>query len=148
MLKAVAGGGRPSAPITQSGEFLVTLSGLSNPPQTEFEWNLIAGSLVALTCKGTGLWTSNSTDLAIPVGTLPQAIRPFFGLTVPCGVVNNNQPFMGRAVIASQGAGGAGGITFDCPTADGNFTLDSFTASGTKGIPLGATILYPLTADL
>lgn len=147
MLRAVAPvPASPGAgpPVTQYGSFDVQLVGLVPAIPTMFRWMLIAETFVVITAIGNGLWTSNSTGLTIPAGTLPQAIRPGFAPNVSCVVVSNNLPLMGRAIIASRGAGAEGGVFFACPDADGVLKEEGFAATGTKGLPLGTTFMYPL----
>lgn len=122
--------------------FTPTWSGFSAAPSGDISY-INFGAFVMMWRASALTGTSNATDLKIT--NLPAAIKPATGVRkVPCIVMNNGLSVSGAAEPDS-----AGDIDFyiEVPnTADATVDLgaNSFKNSGTKGLPGGWMIMYPL----
>lgn len=114
--------------------FTGTLTGMTATTNLAVKYIIDSRSVVTLSVAGTG--TSNSTSMTM-TGLPTQIIPPTVGSTVPCLLTDNGTTnLIGWATVNT-----AGTITFGLGA---NPNTTGFTAAGTKGLPSGWTITYPL----
>lgn len=119
--------------VNQSGEFTGSLSGYASPLTPSVMW-LKNGGLATVFIEANTTGTSNAATMVLT--TLPDEITPTKDVRVPVILQDNGSVSIGEAYIdASDNQ-----ITFGLNVG----TVGGFTASGTKGFPIGTQITYPL----
>jgi hypothetical protein len=123
-----------------SGSFTGTLTGYASPPTGTVAYQVIANN------QGTGKFASLYVAAAI-TGTsnantftmtgLPAAVRPTAATYAQMCVVTDNT----ISVVALASISSAGTITFGMGA---GFSSTGFTTSGTKALPTGWSLIYPL----
>jgi hypothetical protein len=114
--------------------FTGTLTGMTTTITGTVRYIVNSRSLATLQGAFTG--TSNSTSMTL-TGLPAQVTPPTIGTTVPCLLEDNGTAtLIGWASINTSGV-----ITFGLGA---NPNTSGFTGSGTKGLPSGWTITYPL----
>lgn len=123
------------------GSFTGTLTGMSAATTGTVTYRITAnsagtGKLCTLYVASAITGTSNTT--ALTMTGLPAAVSPSGAVRVPCELTDNTTGFViALAIIAASGTT----ITF---AVDQPFSATGFTSSGTKELPAGWNITYPL----
>lgn len=120
-----------------TGSFTGTLNGYASGPTGTINYN-ICGGIATLWSASAISGTSNATSLALT--GLPAAVQSSVGGLIACSVTDNGNG--GIPALASVSAG-ANTINISILSA-GAYSASGFTASGTKGLPAGWLIRYPL----
>lgn len=113
--------------------FVGTLTGMTATSTGTVRYIVDSRSVVTLQASIIG--NSNTTSMTM-TGLPSQVTPPTIGTVVPCFIQDNGATLLGWATINTSGV-----ITFLLGT---NPSSTGFTASGTKGLPSGWTITYPL----
>lgn len=141
--------GTPLEGLVLVGEFDGVLNGFAAPLPVTLSYWIVAGGIAILRAKTGVLATSTSTDLYLSPGAMPVALQPD-GLSAQglCTVLDNGVTRFGLcAVFGKQLGANAGRINFSIANlATGAVNGTNFTASGTKGLPTFAQIMYPVAA--
>lgn len=117
-----------------TGTFPAQLTGFLGAVNLTVKY-LISGGLVLLSAAQL---SGNSNATSMTLTGIPVALRPLSGaLTCACLLEDNSAVLGGWAVISS----GTGIITFGTGF---NNNAAGFTASGTKGLPAGWTVMYAI----
>ena len=128
--------------VTTSGSFTATLTTFSSALTGTINYRRV-NNLVSLWTTSAISGTSSSNDLII--SGLPTQLRPATGVYASCIATDNGDS--GLAALAAVGSGGSIVMFLGGTSGVANrlqFT-SGFTSSGTKGIPAGWSITYPLS---
>jgi len=118
------------------GNTTVTLTGYAAGPTGTLQWRIEGASgRVTIWAPAAITGTSNATGLTIT--GLPYTVFPQTALLVPCFVTDNAVQVSASCNFAS----GSGTITVGMGA---GFSATGFTNTGTKGLPAGFTLSYPL----
>lgn len=128
--------------LTASGSFTANLGGFSPALSGTISWARVGNVATMWTSDGV-FGTSNS--IALSLSGIPEIIRPASWRYASCALRNNGgNGYLGIATISA-----AGEITFgiSLKRQDNDYVQANtagFTNSGSKGLPPGWTITYPL----
>jgi hypothetical protein len=127
--------------VTTSGSFTGTLTGMTGSVTGTINYRKV-NNLVSMWTTAAISGTSN--DTAMTMTGVPAALRPTSSVIATCTVTNNgNTAMSAQAAVLNSGS-----ITFSVARTDvvANFVqFQNFTNSGTKGLPTGWSITYPLS---
>lgn len=131
--------GANSATIAE-GSFTGAITGCTAAVSPAVTYDIVqnsqgTGKVCTLLCAVGATGTSNTT--AMTMTGLPSACQPSTAIRVQTTVRDNGSDYNGEVLISAAGST----ITF---TIDQPYNPSGFTNSGTKGIPGGWSVTYPL----
>lgn len=121
-----------------TGTFTGTLTGMSASCTATVSYKLANGLATIYVAAGTFTCTSNASSLTMT--GLPAAIQPTIAVSGVTGTIDNGIARLGFYDIASAGST----ITFSICTAFTTCSGGLYTASGTKGLPSGYSLQFPV----
>lgn len=126
--------------LTISGTFTATLTGMAGATTVTVNY-IVIGGLCMLRCSGV---SGTSNAITMTMTGLPAACQSVAGIYVPSPALVDNSAIINGVAYASGAT-----ITFSLDRTDflANYVEPSslgFTASGTKGLANGWSIMYPV----
>jgi hypothetical protein len=124
------------SPAPGAGSFTGTLTGYASGPTGTIQYRVNPYAHTVTLFTGSAITgTSNATSLTMT--GLPFAILPSQTILVPCFATDNATQVAASCNFAS----GSGTLTVGMGA---GFAASGFTNTGTKGLPAGFTVTYPL----
>lgn len=120
-----------------TGSFTATLSGMTGSTTKTVNYRII-NKLCYLYFPDAVAFTGTSNATSMNMTGVPAACQPAFDRLVPCIVTDN-----GILKDGAMGMGTSGTAAFYMAASD-TLATSGFTNSGTKGLPVGWCIAYPL----
>lgn len=122
--------------VSDTSSFSASVTGGTGGAATTFQYEVVGQTCTIHNPSVANVVTSNSTSMTL--ATLPVQCQPASVVVIPCIVLDNGISGFQNGMCSING----GTITFYLGSP---LSASGFTASGTKGLPIGWSITFPLT---